>query len=204
MNSIGFSALLESLEYGISELGQAFISKDNTITFTSDFVPLVKLGSRVTVTRMIGEKRMESFSGEVYLSSKQLMRIVDVDAELIAQALVLFDSNIILPTEFNVAPGKSIHFNMQKAMGISGFLRYIDTKTVRICTMEFVDKGQHLMFSMESEELTLNKMFVRVNERILLMRNAAVLLCDVVSLSQSNALAIENYLTHLKTEETDI
>ena len=202
MNSIGFSALLESYDKDISELGQAYISNGNAVTFTSDFVPLIKLGSQVTITRLIGEKRMESFVGRVYLSSKQLMRIVEVDNTLIEKALVLFESNIISPGEFAIAPGSSISFNLQKAKGISGFLRYIGPETVRICTMEFVDKGQHLMFSVESDELTLNKMLVRVKERVLLMRNAAVLLCDVVSLSAANATAIKEYSAQLKKEES--
>lgn len=201
MNSISFSAILESKEDDILEPGQAYISKDNSITFTSDFVPLLKLGSKVSVIRVIGEKRMECFGGKVYLSSRKLLRIVEVDQKLINQALELFDSNVILPTEFCLAPGSSTHFNIQKAKGISGFIRYISQNTVKICTMEFADKGQHLMFSLEESELELTKMMVVVKERILLMRSAAVLLCDVVSLSQNNSLAIRRYINHLEEEE---
>lgn len=201
MNSIGFSAILESQDGDISEPGQAYIAQNNAITFTSDFVPLIKLGSRVSVTRVIGEKRMENFEGEVYLSSKQLMQIVKVDEGLIKDALGIFESNVILPAEFNIAPGSSIHFNLQKSQGISGFLRYIGLNKVRICTMEFVDKGRHLMFSLESPELTLSKMLVVVRERELLMRNAAVLICDVVSLSAANRAAISAYIEQMERHD---
>lgn len=201
MNSIGFSAILESKDNDILEPGQAYLSQDNSVTFTSDFVPLMKLGSKVSIIRVIGEKRMENFVGKVYLSSRKLLRIVEVDHKMIEQALELFDSNVIFPAEFYLAPGASTHFNIQKAKGISGFVRYISPSTVKICTMEFVDKGQYLMFSLEEPKLPLNKMMVVVKERILLMRSAAVLLCDVVSLSLSNGLVVNGYLDHLKGEE---
>lgn len=171
------------------------------MTFTSDFVPLLKLGSEVTVIRVIGEKRLDRFVGKVYLSSRKLLRIVDVDGETIKQALALFDSNAVYPTEFLIAPGSSTHFNIQKAKAVSGFVRYVSPDTVRICTMEFVDKGTYLMFSLEEPSLPLNKMMVRITERILLMRSAALLLCDVVSLNVNNGVAIANYLKTVKEKE---
>ncbi len=192
---------MESQENDILESGQAYISPDNSVTFTSDFVPLVKLGSEVTVIRVIGEKRLERFVGKVYLSSRKLLRIVDVDKATIGPALNMFESNAVFPAEFLIAPGATTRFNAQKAQAVSGFIRYISPQSVKICTMEFVDKGQYLMFSLEEPALPLDKMLVRIKERILLMRSAALLLCEVVSLSMGNGVAIAGFLEDLKTRE---
>ncbi len=171
------------------------------MTFTSDFVPLIKLGSDVTVIRVIGEKRLEHFVGKVYLSSRKLLRIVNVESALISSALEMFESNAVFPTEFLIAPKATTRFNVQKAQAVSGFVRYISPQTVKICTMEFVDKGAYLMFSLEEPSLLLDKMLVQIKERILLMRSAALLLCEVVSLSMDNGVAIAGYLEEMKEEQ---
>lgn len=183
------------------EPGQAYISRDNSVTFTSDFVPLIKLGSEVAIIRVIGEKKLERFVGKVYLSSRKLLRIVDVNSAIISVALEMFESNAVFPAEFLIAPKPTTHFNVQKAQAVSGFIRYISPQSVKICTMEFVDKGQYLMFSLEEPSLPLDKMLVRIKERILLMRSAALLLCEVVSLSKNNGVAIADYLKELKEKE---
>ena len=171
------------------------------MTFTSDFVPLIKLGSEVAVIRTIGEKRLERFVGKVYLSSRKLLRIVDVDSAAICPALEMFESNAVFPAEFLIAPGASTRFNVQKAQAVSGFVRYVSPREVKICTMEFVDTGEYLMFSIEEPSLPLEKMLVRIKERVLLMRSAALLLCEVVSLSINNETAIADYLDDLKEGE---
>lgn len=192
MNSIEFSALLESKANGISEPGQAYIDHDDSVTFTSDFVPLIKLDSRATIIRTLGDKQFERFSGRVYLSSRNLLKIVDVEHHLIEQALQLFDSNVIYPAEFYIAPGSSTRFNVQRAQSISGFLRFISPDMVRICTMEYVEPGQHLMFTINESGLAVEKMLVKVTDRMLLMRSAALLQCEPVSLTANNETAIKN------------
>lgn len=194
MNSIEFSALLESKSNGILEEGQAYIEHDGSVTFTADFVPLFKLGDTATIIRTLGDKQFEHFSGKVYLSSRNLLKIVGVERELIDDALELFDSNVIYPAEFYVAPGSSARFNIQKAQKISGFLRYISPETVRICTMEYISPGQHLLFSLNDSGLSVEKMLVKVVDRMLLMRSAAILQCVPVSLSKNNLTAITNCL----------
>lgn len=171
------------------------------MTFTSDFVPLIKLGSRVAVIRVIGEKRLERFVGKVYLSSRKLLRIVDVDSATIGAALEIFESNAVFPTEFLIAPGATTRFNVQKAHAISGFVRYVSPQSVKICTMEFVDKGAYLVFSLEEPSLPIDKMLVRIKERILLMRSAALLLCEVISPNRHNGVAIAGYLDAIKGKE---
>ncbi len=164
-------------------------------------MPLVKLGSTVTVIRIIGEKRLERFEGKVYLSSRKLLRIVDVDSAIISDALEMFESNAVFRTEFLIAPGATTRFNIQKAQAVSGFVRYISPQTVKICTMEFVDKDEYLMFSVEEPSLSIDKMLVRIKERVLLMRSAALLLCEVVSLNINNGASIADYLDELKEKE---
>lgn len=204
MNSIEFSAIFESKENGISEMGQAYIAADNSVTFTSDFVPLVKLGTTVSITRILGDKKFERFTGKVYLSSRKLIRIVDVDHKLIEQAMALFESNAIVPAEFDVMPARLFRFgskNQKPVATISGFVRYISPTTVRICTMEYAEAGQQLVFTTEDPHLAVEKFTVVIKERMLLMRSAALLICETVSLSENNRAAIQNYINQKRIED---
>lgn len=196
MNNIFFSATLICEEDGICEPGQACIEPfEDSVTFSCDFVPLIRLGSRATIVRTLGEMEFERFEGRVYLSSRKLLRIVEVDHEVVSSVRPLFDSNCIFPVTLFMANKRH---KMQKAEMISGFLRYISPTEIKICTMEFADAGQELIFSLSEPGLYLEKLSVTIIERILLMRSAAVLLCRINPPSEANAAAIDDYLRALQ------
>ncbi|MDD3428657.1 MAG: hypothetical protein PHG02_01460 [Oscillospiraceae bacterium] len=203
MNPIYFSAVLKIQKGEVLELGQAYLEEEeNAVNFCSEFVPLLKLGTTAYIYRTLGDKEMECFTGRVYLSSRKRLQIVDVSPDIMQAARSLFDVNVNLATELYLAPGRSAHFKTEKAEKISGFVRYLSTDTVKICTMEFVDKGQYLMFSAEGMSLMLDHMLVLVRERTLLMRNSAILICDIVSLSAQNREALNHFLACKKKSST--
>lgn len=60
--------------------GKATVSlSERTVTFTSDFVPLYPVGTPMLLVRTHGGTPIHGFVGRVYLSDKQLMRLVDVE-----------------------------------------------------------------------------------------------------------------------------
>lgn len=199
MYPIYFSAVLKTAEGVILEEGEACVSEtEAAIDFVSNFVPLMKLGITAKIVRMLGDRELECFSGSVYLSSSNLLRIVSVDMNLITEMRRLFSINENITTDLIFAPGRSVHFNVQKAASVSGMIRYLSTDVVKIFSMEYIPEEQNLMFSVETPRIKLRRMMVHVRERVLLKRNAAIHLCDVISLSGENRRALTAFATSKK------
>lgn len=193
MNPIYFPATLKMGDGQFLEYGQAFLSQDKNgvVNFTGDFVPLIRIGETVNIVRTLGEREMEKFSGQVYLSSRRLLQVVGVQGPSLREAHRMFDVNANLSADiFVVKPPK---FLIEKGEKISGSVRFVSPDTIKICTMEFVDEGAHLALSAEGMSLLLDDMLVQVTERILLMRNSAVLVCRVLASSPENEEILAGY-----------
>ena len=199
MVPIYFSASLETNDGQVLEIGEACVSEtDDAITFTSGFVPLIKLGTTVQITRVLGGQELNRFIGKVYLSSSKLLQIVGVDAELVKTMRQLFSVNELASTSLILAPKASIDFQMQKAESIFGVVRYLSMDIIKIFSMEYISEGQHLVFSLDSPGIKLDNMLVRVRERVLLKRNAALHICTIVSPSHDNGMALAAYSVRKK------
>ena len=82
-----FTAVLKTMEGRIVEYGTAYVSlKDQSLDFTSDFVPIFKMGMRLKVVHVQRDIEVRSFEGEVYLSSQHLLRLVAIDDEILPGA----------------------------------------------------------------------------------------------------------------------
>lgn len=105
MFSNNFKAILMSDNDVLMEYGFASISvKNKSIDFTNTFVPLIKIGATVKIICSKNGQNTHSFTGEVYLSSKKLLRIISVkcillpDAEKILSVNSNINAEILLPT----------------------------------------------------------------------------------------------------------
>lgn len=204
MYPIYFSALLKADDGIITEPGEACVSRtENKVTFKSDFVPLVKLDTTVEIVRVLGETELERFVGRVYLSSRNLLQIVGVDEQVMADARGLFDINTYLPAYFTLSPNKSPNFHTRKAELIAGTIRYLSMDTVKISAMPFIGEGQYLMVECEAP-LELKAMVLRVDKRELLGRKAAILICSITSIPQQEEASLHSYVTELNRQEGDV
>lgn len=91
-----FPARLLSEEGKLLEFGQASISAEqDSVDFVGDFVPLFKMGTPLTIVRTFGEQEIHIFRGEVYLSSRKLLRLTSVSDELLpgSERVYLFPVN---------------------------------------------------------------------------------------------------------------
>ena len=79
-------------------------------------------------------------------------------------------------------------------------MRYISPDVLKICTMEFVDENAHLALSAEGMSLLLDDMLVQVTERVLVMRNSAILLCRVLSSTPENQEILAGYFARRQRE----
>ena len=200
MNPIYFSAILKTANGHFLEYGQAFLSQDKegTVNFTGDFVPLIRIGETVQISRTLGEREIERFVGQVYLSSRRLLQVVGIQGPALCEAHRIFDCNANLSADIYLV--KPPHFSIAKGDKLSGFVRYISPDVLKICTMEFVDEIAHLALSAEGMSLLLDDMLVQVTERVLVMRNSAILLCRVLSSTPENQEILAGYFARRQRE----
>lgn len=80
-------AVLKTMDENIVEYGQANISlKEKFVEFTSQFVPLLKIDTEAKIICLEGISSTHIITGRVYLSSKNLLRLVDIKCTLIPGA----------------------------------------------------------------------------------------------------------------------
>ncbi len=80
-------AVLKTMDDNIIEYGQANISlKEKFVEFTSQFVPLLKVDTEAKIICLEGVASTHIITGKVFLSSKNLLRLVGIRCMLIPGA----------------------------------------------------------------------------------------------------------------------
>lgn len=192
-----FPALLQSPYNGIREFGQASVAGDgNAIDFEADFVPLAPLGTQATVSWIRGNEVADDYVGQVYLSSPNLLRIVDVDPEQIAWLRLVFSANTLLPAQLFVPnrhpwPGKP-------AGPLPANIIYLAPDAIKLRTPVTFEAEQPLLLNTEVDFLTLADLGIRVRKQIFLRRQDSILLCAVENCSEENLIALSAYTARLE------
>lgn len=86
----------------LAEGRACFNEQSREVEFVSDFVPIYPLGTAMTIERVYRGEPVHVFDGSVYLSSKQLMRIVGVEDTLRYGAQYVYCTSLDLPAELTV------------------------------------------------------------------------------------------------------
>ncbi|MGN0613882.1 MAG: hypothetical protein ACI4JB_08285 [Porcipelethomonas sp.] len=80
-------AVLKTMDDNIVEYGQANISlKEKYVEFTSQFVPLLKIDTEAKIICLEGSASTHIITGTVFLSSKNLLRLINIKCTLIPGA----------------------------------------------------------------------------------------------------------------------
>ena len=90
-------AILKTLDDSIIEYGQVTVSlKEKFAEFSSQFVPLLKIGTEAKIICIEGNTSTHIINGEVYLSSKNLLRLVSIKCTLIPGAETVLETPAFL------------------------------------------------------------------------------------------------------------
>lgn len=100
-----FTAVLKTPCGEIVAEGQAKVNvPEEFIEFKSDFVPLYPLNEPMEIVRMYGRREVHRFRGQVYLSSKRLIRLTHVKDTPLPMALDVCCVNVQFPAQVTTAP----------------------------------------------------------------------------------------------------
>lgn len=102
--TVQFPAVLTAFEGRIEEYGSARPVPDSTsLEFFGEFVPLLRMGETVTVIRLLDGVEAQVFTGQVYLSTRELLRLVDV-TETILPPLLELSVEVEIPAFITLPP----------------------------------------------------------------------------------------------------
>ena len=190
-----FPAVLRTDYNTIEEHGTAKITETgNAINFFGDFVPLVPLGQPATVDWILGEKTVASFEGKVYLSSAQMLQLIDLDFEKLRTAKTLFAVNTNIPA--SIVPA-----DQPKALQLPVEILYLSMGLIKLLVRDNIEEGARLNLFAHVEYLTLRELELRVRKRIIFHKEETMLLCEVEGLSRENYIALSTYIAKLEKRE---
>lgn len=90
-------AILKTIDESVTEYGQVTVSlKERFAEFSSQFVPLLKIGTEARITCLEGMTSTHIITGQVYLSSKNLLRLVSIKCTLLPGAETVLETPAFL------------------------------------------------------------------------------------------------------------
>lgn len=188
MEYLSFPARLRATYNEIEEYGEAHLGAGgNAVDFVSDFVPLIPLGSAATIDWVYADRNISTYTGKVYLSTPTLLRLVDVDEDLVARARGLFASNIRLPGRLR--QGSSPPAAVE--------ILYLSVGMVKLCTALTPEIDDRFLLDVEVDFLTLHGLSLRVRQMVPLRRDENLLLCEVERSGNDNYIALSTYASRL-------
>jgi hypothetical protein len=105
-----FSAVLKTPDGRVLEYGTARASiQEGEVDFQSEFVPLFKMGTPLVVVRMKDKVETQVFTGESYLSTEKMLRLVSVRDEVLPGAASVYSYDVDLPGQASALIQPKIH-----------------------------------------------------------------------------------------------
>lgn len=109
MYPIYFRAALKTADGRLLEYGRASLSPETeSIDFKGAFVPILRLGTPVQILQLSGDEEIHAFTGEVYISSPDLLRIVSARDDELTPAEKHLPVDVRLPAEIRPVGEKEL------------------------------------------------------------------------------------------------
>lgn len=165
-NTPVFHAILKDLDGNELAVGSASIhlqepgddEEEGYIEFTSEFVPLYPLGTHLEIYRLYGRREVHRFSGQVYLSDTNLIRLIKVEDEPLPSALDVCCTDVAFPATVTIPSNEVITV---------GFFRKKKVKDPEVlpATMTAMTQSQvEVLIESGQEFPEAKKMLLTVNE----------------------------------------
>lgn len=191
-----FPALLRSAYGNTSQYGTARLSPNGAaIDFGADFIPLLPLGTAVSVSWVYGQTVVAEYTGKTYLSCATMLRMVEIDPALLAPTRDILASNTSLPGLVRPAAGQGAALDVT--------VSYLSAKTIRLLTACPAGENTTLLLDVEVDFLTLRGLALTVRRQVPLRRGEIILVCRVPPAGPENQIALTAYAARLEQLDED-
>lgn len=194
-----FKAVLKSEGDLFLENGRARINfDDKSVEFRNEFVPLMKFGTVAKVIRIIGDEETHCFTGKVYLSSRKLLRIVDVKDQILAEAELSLANNTSIKAHVTPVIDDSPLFRtpLKKLVRFDIDIYSISMSDMKFSSAENFNVGERLLVASESP-VHMKKVLIEVEKLLLFGENATGHHCRIVSLPEQSSRNLSEYMSKL-------
>jgi hypothetical protein len=198
--TIRFPALLEDdgqiIAYGFAEIAP----EQGSLNFISGFIPLYPIGTRLALVQLCDDIPQEKLIGEVYLSSRNLLRLVSIDEEKLSGILEVFESNTsIKAMPYIPAPEGSLpklirskltHYKLFRTKlfrrkqvkfqyRVEANIYYVSETRIKFLSIDNLQQGAHMIIDLTTPHIEgINIEVSEVHDFGNIMK---AYLCDVVS-----------------------
>lgn len=156
------------------------------VEIRSQFVPLLPLGAQAVVCRLTGQEESHRFMGKVYLSSPTLLRIVEVEEALLAEAELELPQPVCLEGWVSPAAGEGPRARVD--------LFSLSLSQVRFTSTQPFQEGQALQLEIQSPSLPLAGVGLQVARRLLFGVGKSSYRCRITSLPPHCRAQLASYL----------
>lgn len=168
MDPIWFTAILTDEKGRFLEKGFASLPLEtNSLCFKSSFVPLLKIGTPVTIIRTLDERELESFHGEVYVSSRQFLRMTSVDEGSLKRIKSFFGFNTAFEAYLTLELPAHFPFYFNKPQEIYAAIYYLSMTQIKFQSMDKLEMGSRLILDIEKSgqiPVALNKLALVIDQ----------------------------------------
>ncbi len=191
MQPIFFSAALKAEDGQLLETGVAGVAADGSILFKNEFIPLLRMGTKVQIARLLGEEEVQLLGGEVYLSSKKLLKVTSVDEKTVEEALRIFGSNVSAPVKLVLKDSNEPGYRAGDIL--DGSVYYLSPQVIKVSSMEQIEPGHRFTLDLQ-HPVRLKKLPLKVEQRVPFGRMATGYLCRIEGRISAKLLsALEDY-----------
>ncbi len=177
-SKVEFEATLKSEDGTILETGKALVElEDKFVVFKNSFVPLYPVGTPMEIVRVYYGKEIHRFKGLVYLSDKTIMKLTDVEDELMKGSEICYGDKITFEAKLE-----------------TGILRTFRTK--RFFKTKEETKNEDLSVKIKITEMSPDKIVFQITNR----KVARLMENNPVDKNEDNRLEIGTKCTIISDE----
>ncbi len=150
MYPIYFRAALKTADGRLLEYGRACLSPENgSIDFKGAFVPLLSLGTPVKIFQLSADEEIHAFTGEVFASSRELLRIVSVRDDELTPAEKRLPVDVRLPAQIRPVSERELRLidplSPRHVRWLAATLLSLAPEEVRFSCPDAFSPGQHFL-----------------------------------------------------------
>lgn len=178
-----FTAVLKTHDDKLLEYGEGVLfPQDQYLEFVSDFVPLLKLGADAKIVRTQKEIETRSFQGQVYLSSGNLLRLVDVQEEILSE--LELTTPVDIDTEGYFAPLGNHLSRLLRKGDFTAKVHAVSINTIKFLSSKVFENAQQFQVSITGP-LELKDLTVEIIQVLEFGADCSSYRCLITSMPQS-------------------
>ena len=184
--TIRFPALLEYENGQVIAYGSAEIAPEpNGLNFISGFIPLYPIGTKLTIVQLSDDIRQEKLLGEVYLSSRSLLRLTGIDKDKMVRIYEVFGSNTNIKAKPYIPASMSFISKLLRRKPVKiryqvdATVYYVSETQIKLLSIDNLERGNQMIIDLTTSDI--EGIHIEVGEVYDIGNIMKAYLCDVIS-----------------------